>query len=183
MWRRASDASWPSAATARPSVPTMANASGVPRRGRGSSWTSATPTAGWAISHGSSSAMEAADRTSMRPGSTIAAASAAGRSSVGSNGRGGAPDAGGAPSADGATTASKSRRSWSSVVVGRSLPRPGPHPSGRPATRAAGTYPLCATERRRSVRCSAVSPAIGGRRSMRVRNSYSRKRRTTVSRS
>ena len=85
--RRASDASGPSAATARPSPPTTASASGVPRRGRGSSLTSDTPTAAWSRSHGSSSSIRSAPCTSIRPGSTIAAASAAGRSSAGSNGR------------------------------------------------------------------------------------------------
>ena len=53
----------PSAATTRPSGPATASASGVPRRGRGSSASSETPIAGCAASHGSRSvdAVRAAD--------------------------------------------------------------------------------------------------------------------------
>ena len=52
-WRRATEASAPSAATTRPSSPATASASGVPASGRGSSTTSATPTAAWPRSQGS----------------------------------------------------------------------------------------------------------------------------------
>ena len=69
-------ASGPSAATTRPSAPATASASGVPRRGRGSSARSATPTAGWAASQARGSPIALAPRTSIRPGSRIAAASA-----------------------------------------------------------------------------------------------------------
>ena len=73
---------------------------------------------------------------------------------------------------------------WSfSGPDGRATFRPAPQPSGRPATRAAPTVQPCATERRLSARSWADSPAIGGRHSISVRNSYSRNRRTTVSRS
>ena len=82
--RRAVAASGPSAATIRPSTPVTARASGVPRRGRGSSWTRAIPTCGWSASHGSRSAMRSGPWTSMRPGSWMAWASAVGRSSAGS---------------------------------------------------------------------------------------------------
>ena len=105
---------------------------------------SATPTAGWAASHGSRSAIRSAPRTSMRPGSTIAAARAVGRSSAGSNGRRlGARRRVGRPrpaAVAAPATASKSSRSWSSPPGGprRGVAPAGPQPSGRPATRAAG---------------------------------------------
>ena len=75
-WRRASEASAPSAATTRPSSPATASDSGVPASGRGSSTTSATPTATCSRSHGSRVATRSASASSMRPGSTMAAARA-----------------------------------------------------------------------------------------------------------
>ena len=106
-----------------------------------------TPTAGWAASHGSRSAIRSAPRTSIRPGSTMAAARAVGRSAAGSNDRSdragavrGPSRRGPSPAAAAAATASKSSRSWSSPLCGpAAVARPGPQPSGRPATRAAGT--------------------------------------------
>src|SRR5205085_2810395 len=82
---------------------------------------------GWAASRGSSVAMASDGWTSIRPGSTIAAASAVGRSSVGSRrlaaSRGLRSD-GAWPSPPTATpaTASKSSRSCNSAPPGRLVP-------------------------------------------------------------
>ena len=83
-------------------------------------------------------------------------------------------------------TASKSSDSWSPPPsVGGRTGRAEPQPDGRaaPATRAAGTDPSVATPRSAAAASPAVSPVIAGRRSISVRNSYSRKSRMTVSRS
>ena len=190
-------ASGPSTASTRPSVPATARDSGLPRRGRGSSRTSATPTAGWAAIHSRAASMSWADAGTMRPGSAIAAARAARGSPVGSSpavlaaARPSAPD-----------TAPKSRLSWRPLpspiselgapeaLVGGPPPkgrgvtgRPGPQPSGRPATWAAGKVPSAVSARSTATASSARSPDRGGSRSISVRNSYSRNSRTTVSRS
>ena len=124
-------------------------------------------------------------RTSIRPGSTIAAARAR-RQVLGGRGRRRGPVA---------RVVGRCRlrdRGRVEVEAELQLPallpasgQPGPQPLGRacPATRAAGTDPLSTTARRLSLRSSADSPAIGGRRSISVRNSYSRNSRMTVSRS
>ena len=154
---------------------------------------SPTPTAGWAASHGSSAAMPSPAWTSIRAGSVIAAASAVGRSpgSIGRGPRAARPVAGRVGRrrrrrAAGLGTASKSSESWSPPPSAGGRTRARPSPSRRragPATRAAGTDPSVATPRSASAASPADSPVIAGRRSMSVRNSYSRNSRMTVSRS
>ena len=94
------------------------------------------------------------------------------------------PRLAGRPPPGDAATASKSRRSWS-VAARRSRRRTAPRPSP-PADRRPAPPARSRSRRRPAAARSAprrISPAIGGRRSMSVRNSYSRNRRTTVSRS
>ena len=174
-------------------VPATASASGEPRRGRGSSRSSPIPTAGWAASHGSRAAIRSPAWTSIRDGSLIAAARAAGRSSgptaaadlraIGDPGR----IAAASPAVRPAATRRRNR-----ARAGARRPRTAAAPAGPSPSRTAGrtrrpgppapsrrSRPRAAPRRRHP----AVSPVIAGRRSMSERNSYSRNSRMTVSRS
>ncbi len=108
-----------------------------PASGRGSSTTSPVPTAGWARSHVSRPATPPSSTTSIRPGSTIAAASAPGRSPDGGGDRLGARLDRGRRRGDG-------RR----VAADRAAPRPRRSPSTAGAT--PGSTGGAAARRRRA---------------------------------
>ena len=182
--------------------------SGVPASGRGSSTTSADADGRPAArSHGSSVDTPSASTTSIRDGSSIAAASAPGRSpamTATCSARASAapvppsPCAGTAlappPAAACPPPIRRSRATAGARPTSRRRPavppRPPPSPaSDRPAPARHGPrpappgIPASRSSRIAAIASSGRSPTSGGSRSISVRNSYSRNSRTTASRS
>ena len=182
-------ASAPSAATTRPSVrrPRAPAACRAAAAGRRPAARRRPPAAPRATARGRRSGR--APRTSIRPGSTIAAARAVGRSSAGSNApaRRGRP-IGPVPGRRRSRGRRRPRRNRAELQLAAATAARGA-PAAAPAVRAPGDagrrHVAALGDGAQRSRCAppAISPAIGGSRSISVRNSYSRKSRTTVSRS
>ena len=195
-WRRAIEASAPSAATTRPSSPATASDSGVAgERPRVVDDEAGARPPAWSRSHGSSAATPSASTTSMRPGSTIAAASAPGQVAGRGRERLGPRldrrrrrgDRAGAATSPGRRRRRRPRRRRSPSTAGAAPgvapgPPPRPHAAPRPTPWAAGN-PASRSSRMAAIASSGRSPTRGGRRSISVRNSYSRNSRTTSWRS
>ena len=164
---------------------------------------SPTPTAGWAASHGSRAAIRSprVDLDARRVGDRRGERAPAGRPAAS---RRRAPRTrrrrvvGLGPAADrptgrpSAAAAGRARPRRSRATAGARRPRPAaapvapsPSPTAAPLRRPAPPAPTRRSRRRAGPRPRRrrVSPVIAGRRSMSVRNSYSRKSRMTVSRS
>ena len=193
--RKAAASVAPSTAIARPSTPARASAMGVPRRGRGSSRTRPAPTADWPASHAASACDPLAgmdldpggvgDRGGQRASGGLRAPVEAGRRGpltpyppVSDPLGGRRPAPGARPRRSRGRAGDRRLRSGAEQVGGP--PAGGPCRTGDArGGHGAVVHDTCSA----SAVSPAVSPVMAGRRSIRERNSNSRKSRMTVSRS